>query len=319
MTVILQGSLRHFPPWQLLPFLACSIESATVSIEGSAPARLCLQGGRAVWGESPMGQDVVAAAAAMINADGGMFMVSDSVELPDGAQRVEMEIGELLEEAGRFAQENAVFGDSVTFKVLDDPALHESISLTPDEFRLVFKIGARRTVGELLKSTAQSRAELTKTLQNLEEHGLIVRVDGGVTPDTAQTKIETAPPRPATLPRTTNPKQPKKVAGSLTADAPDGTIYPLIDDEYTIGREASNMIVLGDGSISSKHAVVTRTAEGWTILDLASRNGTFVNGEPVKDRRALADNDIVRLGKVILTFNVAGEVKPGDTTEVPGS
>ena len=317
MTVILQGSLRHFPPWQLLPFLACSIESATLSVEGSAPARLCLQGGRAVWGDSPVGQDVVAAAAAMINADGGLFVVSDEVDLPDGAQRVEMEIGELLEEAGKFARENAVFGDSVKFKVHEDPALHESVSLTPDEFRLVFKIGAGKTVGEMLKNTTQSRAELTRTLQTLEAHGLVVRVDGGLSPDTAQTMIEAAPPRPPTLPRTTRPKEPKKVAGSLTADAPDGSIYPLIDDEYTIGREASNMIVLRDGSISSKHAIITRTAEGWTILDLASRNGTFVNGEPVKDRRVLADNDIVRLGKVILTFNVAGEIKPGDTTETP--
>ncbi|HYU27308.1 MAG TPA: FHA domain-containing protein, partial [Thermoanaerobaculia bacterium] len=105
--------------------------------------------------------------------------------------------------------------------------------------------------------------------------------------------------------------------GSLTADAPDGSVYPLIDDEYTIGREASNLIVLADASVSAKHAVVTRTPEGWAILDLASRNGTFVNGEPVKDRRVLADNDIVRLGKIILTFNLAGEIRPADTTETP--
>src|ERR1051325_8060939 len=155
MTVILQGSLRHFPPWQLLPFLACSIESATLSVEEGAPERLCLQGGPAVWGDWPVGQDVVDAVATLINADGGMFMVSDDVELPDGAQRVEMEIGELLEEAGKFAQETAVFGDSVAFKVMDDPALHESISLTPDEFRLVFKIGQGKTVGEMLESATQ--------------------------------------------------------------------------------------------------------------------------------------------------------------------
>ena len=53
MTVILQGSLRHFPPWQLLPFLACSVDLATLQVEGSAPARLWLRGGRVVWGESP--------------------------------------------------------------------------------------------------------------------------------------------------------------------------------------------------------------------------------------------------------------------------
>jgi hypothetical protein len=316
MTVILQGSLRHFPPWQLLPFLVCSVESATVQTEGSTPVRLCLRGGRAVWGESPEGNDVVAAAAAMLSADGGMFMVSDSVDMPAGAQTVEMEIGELLEEAGKRAREAAVFGDSVQFRVLDDPSSHESISLTADEFRLVFKIGTGRTVGELAQGTAQSRAELTAALQNLETHGLIVRVTPGMplSPDTAKTMIEVAPPRPAAAPRAARAK---RLTGSLTADAPDGSVYPLIDDEYTIGREPGNLIVIGDGSVSSKHAVITRTPEGWAILDLASRNGTFVNGEPVKDRRVLADNDIVRLGKVILTFNIAGEIMPGDTTEAP--
>lgn len=312
MTVILQGSLRHFPPWQLLPFLACSVDLATVQVEGSAPARLWLRGGRAVWGESPEGNDVVTAAALMLSADGGMFMVSDAVELPDGVQTVEMEIGDLLEEAGKRAKETNVLGDHVKFKVMDDPAMHESINLTPEEFRLVFKIGAGRTVGELLAGGAVSRDELARVLQNLEGHGLIERVDGGVTADTAQTRIEAAPPRPRTLPAKT--AQPKRLAGSLTADAPDGSVYPLIDDEYTIGRDASNLIVLADASISAKHAVLTRTAEGWTILDLASRNGTFVNGEPVKDRRLLADNDIVRLGKLILTFNLAGEIQPSDTT-----
>jgi FHA domain len=314
MTVILQGSLRHFPPWQLLPFLACSVDLATLQVEGSMPARLWLRGGRAVWGESPAGNDVVSAAAAMLVADGAMFMVSDSIAVPDGVQTVEMEIGELLEEAGKRAQEIAVFGDHVKFRVIDDPSLHESISLTADEFRLVFKIGNGRSVGELMASATQSRDELTRALQNLQEHGLIARVDGGLSPDTAATRIEAAPPRPVTLPRTT---QPKLLAGSLTADAPDGSVYPLIDDEYTIGREASNLIVLADGSVSAKHAVVTRTPQGWAILDLASRNGTFVNGEPVKDRRVLADNDIVRLGKIILTFNLAGEIRPADTTETP--
>ena len=316
MTVILQGSLRHFPPWQLLPFLACSVDLATLQVEGSAPARLWLRGGRAVWGESAGGNDVVAAAAAMLSAEGGLFIVSDSIEVPDGAQTVEMEIGELLEEAGKRARDTAVFGDHVKFRVFDDPSLHESISLSADEFRLVFKIGAGKSVAELLKGTVQSREELTRVLRNLLEHGLIQRVDNELSADTAQTLIEAAPPRPPTLPPRV--ARPKRLAGSLTADAPDGSIYPLMDDEYTIGRESSNTIVIKDASISAKHAVVTRTAEGWTILDLASRNGTFVNGEPVKDRRLLADNDIVRLGKVILTFNIAGEIRPGDTTEAPG-
>ena len=41
---------------------------------------------------------------------------------------------------------------------------------------------------------------------------------------------------------------------------------------------------------------------------------TFVNGERIVERRALADNDVVRFGRVILTFNVASEMRVGHTT-----
>src|ERR1043166_6984669 len=155
MTVIPQGSLRPFPPWQLLPFLACSVDLATLQVEGSVPARLWLRGGRAGWGGSEGGDGVGWAAGARMSADGCLFMVSASIEVPDGAQTVEMEIGELLEEAGKRARDTAVFGDHVKFRVMDDPSMHESISLSADEFRLVFKIGGGKSVGELLKGTVQ--------------------------------------------------------------------------------------------------------------------------------------------------------------------
>jgi pSer/pThr/pTyr-binding forkhead associated (FHA) protein len=51
------------------------------------------------------------------------------------------------------------------------------------------------------------------------------------------------------------------------------------------------------------------------LEDLQSRNGTFVNGEVVKEKRLLADGDLIRLGKVILTFNLAREGKAGEKTE----
>ena len=53
------------------------------------------------------------------------------------------------------------------------------------------------------------------------------------------------------------------------------------------------------------------------IEDLQSRNGTFVNGEQVKEKRLLADGDLIRLGKVIMTFNVAREAKTRATRPQP--
>ena len=50
------------------------------------------------------------------------------------------------------------------------------------------------------------------------------------------------------------------------------------------------------------------------LEDLQSRNGTFVNGEKVTDKRLLADGDLIRIGKVIMTFNIAREAKSGEVT-----
>ena len=99
---------------------------------------------------------------------------------------------------------------------------------------------------------------------------------------------------------------------SLTSDT--GDAFPLLDDEVVIGRAPTNTISLNDGSISTRHARITRTPDGFFIEDLKSRNGTFVNGDQVTERRPLADNDTIRLGKVIFTFNVATELQAGDTT-----
>ena len=52
------------------------------------------------------------------------------------------------------------------------------------------------------------------------------------------------------------------------------------------------------------------------IEDLQSRNGTFVNGEKVDKPRLLADGDVVRLGKVIMSFNIAQETVAEPKTQM---
>ena len=103
--------------------------------------------------------------------------------------------------------------------------------------------------------------------------------------------------------------------GSLTPDGAPDNVYPLLDSEYTLGRAPTNTIAIADGSVSSNHARILRTPEGFVLEDLQSRNGTYVNGEQVKDKRVLADGDLIRLGKIIMTFNIAREGKMGETTQ----
>ncbi len=103
------------------------------------------------------------------------------------------------------------------------------------------------------------------------------------------------------------------MVATLTAD--DGTMHPLLEETSTVGRTPANTIALRDVSVSAKHAQVVRTAEGFVIEDVGSRNGTFVNSEKLTEKRLLADGDLVRLGKIILTFNLATDVQRKQSTE----
>ncbi len=333
MMVILQGSLRHFPPGRLLPFLGSHPHGGTLDVEArGSRARLFFRDGAIIWGESPAGNDIAAIVASMLGEEEAVFTFLDGVELPANAAPTPFAIDSLLEEAQRRALIARTFPDEARFRVVEAPAGKE-ISLKPEQFKLLFRIGSGRTVGELMAGSAgATRDDLAASIRVLETGGLVVRIDqDGQPPAAIGQQPPATPPEPppqataapaqeaakkpkksATL---TSKLQPKRRAGALTSSGPDAAVYPLVDDAYTIGRESGNDIVIADASISSRHARISRTPEGFTIEDLGSRNGTFVNGEPVKQVVALNDNDIIRLGKILFTFNLAAELKHGETTE----
>ena len=68
----------------------------------------------------------------------------------------------------------------------------------------------------------------------------------------------------------------------------------------TIGREVDNDIVIGDLLASRHHARLVPTAQGMQIQDISS-NGTFVNGQRVKDAY-LSENDVVTIANVDMVF-----------------
>lgn len=51
-----------------------------------------------------------------------------------------------------------------------------------------------------------------------------------------------------------------------------------------------------DLAVSARHAAVVYRAGSWVLRDLASTNGTFVNGAKVEGEQPLADQDLIRLG-----------------------
>lgn len=75
-----------------------------------------------------------------------------------------------------------------------------------------------------------------------------------------------------------------------------------IGERSTIGRSHRNDLVVLAGSVSRQHAEIQRTAAGWVVRDLNSRNGTFVSGERCHGEVALWPRAVLRVGEVPLWF-----------------
>jgi transcriptional regulator with GAF, ATPase, and Fis domain len=61
------------------------------------------------------------------------------------------------------------------------------------------------------------------------------------------------------------------------------SVVALPDAEAIIGRDPTNHVAVADPSVSRKHCLLRREESRFQIKDLDSRNGTLVNGKPVKD------------------------------------
>lgn len=83
--------------------------------------------------------------------------------------------------------------------------------------------------------------------------------------------------------------------------ADDTNIYDLGCDEVLIGRHASADIRLPDLSVSRYHAMLTVSGGVWTIKDIGSKSGIYVNGNLTKEK-VLHENDVIKLGNRRLVF-----------------
>ncbi|MGL6095732.1 MAG: diguanylate cyclase [Fimbriiglobus sp.] len=88
-----------------------------------------------------------------------------------------------------------------------------------------------------------------------------------------------------------------------------GRRYPLGTDTLLMGRAESCEIRIQDGSVSRRHAKIEPTSDGFSVLDLGSTNGTFVNDRQTKGIRQLRDGDYLRIGNGIYRFLTGGNIE----------
>jgi hypothetical protein len=81
-----------------------------------------------------------------------------------------------------------------------------------------------------------------------------------------------------------------------------GETFTLTDERTMIGRSPECDVFLDDVTVSRRHAVILRTADGFQIEDLGSLNGTFLNRSRIGEPASLHDDDEVQIGKYRLTF-----------------
>ena len=102
-----------------------------------------------------------------------------------------------------------------------------------------------------------------------------------------------------------------------------GARFLLDHDVTTSGRHPDSDIFLDDVTVSRRHAEFHRGPVGFTVRDVGSLNGTYVNREPV-DSAVLANGDEVQIGKFRLVFltgprTAAGGSQIGETSAGAGS
>ncbi len=84
-----------------------------------------------------------------------------------------------------------------------------------------------------------------------------------------------------------------------------GSKFVLDRDVTHAGRHPDSDIFLDDVTVSRRHAEISRTSSGYTLRDVGSLNGTYLNRERIEEAR-LQNGDEVQIGKFKLVFLAAG-------------
>jgi pSer/pThr/pTyr-binding forkhead associated (FHA) protein len=92
--------------------------------------------------------------------------------------------------------------------------------------------------------------------------------------------------------------------------------YVLMEGVNTIGRDPNSTVCVNDASVSRNHARITLAGEVATLEDLASKNGSAVMGNTIKEPTVLNDGDEIEFGHVKGWYIVEAGEDPPTTTHL---
>jgi hypothetical protein len=266
---------------------------------------------------------------------------ASAVTLEMDLQNLLMEGARRIDERGRMAEVFPDQGMAVE-TVANPERVKHSVNMTPEEWKVFFLVDGRRTLREICQLAGNVDDAVTlQIVHNLVMAKFVAVVPAPVTTPIATIPPPAAaePPGHGTAkmgeergtpaggvsvefsegqepkeeddtkeivtPKAVQYRTDRKLTTSRLLLVKDGaeTSYPLTRDTYTVGRHRNNDIVVSDPKVSSFHARFDRTLEGFVLVDLRSRNGSFVNGKRV-DAVVLHSGDEVRLGTARLRYKM---------------
>jgi len=156
----------------------------------------------------------------------------------------------------------------------------------PEDSRFCARCGAPLTVpGDRAAVGSDQTTTLSMSgLESGEEHA---------TPDVAEVGVESLPSGTALLVVKRGPNA--------------GSRFLLDKDVTTVGRHPESDIFLDDVTVSRRHAEFNRQGERFSVRDVGSLNGTYLNRERIDDA-PLSNGDEVQIGKFRLVYLTGGEV-----------
>lgn len=94
------------------------------------------------------------------------------------------------------------------------------------------------------------------------------------------------------------------LAGWAYLAAPNAPNISLHRTPFIMGSAAASDLRLADPKASPQHARIDHTEDGYILTDLNSANGTFLNGERIASPVSLRPGDEVRMGDIVVNFEV---------------
>lgn len=251
----------------------------------------------------------------------GAFAFVEELALPSYAVTIAVDLPNLIMEGARRIEEwehclRLLPDKDAVYRVVARPA-EEKITLTADEWRILFLINGQRTLEELCGVAEDDAFAVYRVVYGLLANKLIEPTTRAIGADEtvrqrsphfgseSTIREQNADDTSLLIAEDANLSYAdvvKPVVGQLRI-ANDGVTIPLTEPEYLVGRHPENHINLPDPGVSSYHARFFRGPDGYAIEDLKSRNGVWVNGARAY-HVVLQNGDSVRLGSTDLVYEV---------------